>query len=79
MGSEPHRFAVEDLLDLYYPVARSLNSQAPQRKESRELEPVGGKARRSATETNKEETTAPKPRKRPKGRACRKGKHHPYD
>jgi hypothetical protein len=65
-GSEPHRFAVEELLDLYYPVVKSPNSQAPQRKEGRELEPVRGKARRSATEPSKEETAATKPRKRPK-------------
>ena len=28
-GSEPHRFAVEELLDFYYPVVRSPNSHAP--------------------------------------------------
>jgi hypothetical protein len=72
--SKPHRFAVEELLDLYYPVVRSPNSQAPQRKEGRELEPVGGKAPRSTTARNKEETTATKPRKRPKAAGAEKGK-----
>lgn len=53
--SEPHRFAVEELLDLY-PVVRSPNSQVP----------VAGKARRRLKEPNEEEPTATKPRKRPK-------------
>ena len=55
-GSKPHRFAVEELLDLYCPAARSPHSQAP----------VTGKARRRVKEPNKDETTATKPRKRAK-------------
>jgi hypothetical protein len=54
--SKPHRFAVEELLDLYCPVVRSPNSHAP----------VAGKARRRVKEPNNEETTAKRPRKRPK-------------
>jgi hypothetical protein len=54
--SKPHRFAIEELLDLYCPVVKSPNSQAP----------VAGKARRTAKEPNKEETKATKPRKRAK-------------
>jgi hypothetical protein len=68
--SEPHRFAVEELLDLYYPVVKSPNSQAPQHKEDRELEPVRGKAGRSATEPSKEETAAIKPRKHRKAESA---------
>jgi hypothetical protein len=55
-GSEPHRFAIEELLDLYHPVVRNPNSPAP----------VAGNARRRPKEPNKEETTATKPRKRAK-------------
>ena len=57
-GSEPHRFAIEELLDLYCPVVRSPSSPAP----------LAGKARKRVKEPNNEETTATKPRKRPKAR-----------
>ena len=57
-GSKPHRFAVEELLDVYCPVARSPSSPAPE----------AGKARRRIKEPNNEETTATNPRKRPKAR-----------
>jgi len=55
-GSKPHRFVVEELLDLYCPVVRSPNNQAP----------VAGKTRRKAKDTHKEETTTTKPRKYPR-------------
>ena len=45
-ASKPHRFAVEELLDLY-PVVRRPNSEAP----------MPRKARRSITKPNKGETT----------------------
>ena len=67
-GSEPHRFAIEDLLDLYCPVVRSPNSQTP----------VPRKARISVTQPNKEETTATKPRKRSIAAGRRKG-NNSYD
>ena len=57
-GSEPHRFAIEELLDLYCPVVRSPSSPAP----------LAGKARKRVKEANNEETTATNPRKRPKAR-----------
>lgn len=57
-GSEPHRFAIEELLDLYHPVVRSPSSPAPE----------AGKARRGIKKPNNEEPTATNPRKRPKAR-----------
>jgi hypothetical protein len=63
-GSKPHRFAVEDLLDVYYPVVRSPNSHPP----------APAKAGRSVPKLNKEESTATKLRKRSTA-ARKKGKN----
>jgi hypothetical protein len=62
--SEPHRFAIEELLDLYCPVVKSPNSQAL----------VAGKARKRVKEPNNEETTATNPRKRPKARVTKENR-----
>ena len=62
-ASKPHRFAVEELLDLY-PVVRSPNSHAP----------APAKVGRRIKEPNKEETTASKPRKGPQATGASKGK-----
>ena len=72
-GSEPHRFAVEEL---NHPLVRRPNNQAPQ---GRELEPVAGKTRICARNAIKEETRARKPCSRPPWRpACRERKVNSY-
>ena len=63
LGSEPHRFAVEELLDLY-PVVRSPHSQAP----------VAGTAQRRLKSQTKRKKTATKPRKRPQATEASKRK-----
>lgn len=53
-GSEPHRFAIEELLDLNHPAVGSPYNQAP----------IPGKARSRGPKPNKRKRTRTKPGKR---------------
>ena len=62
LGSEPHRFAVEELLDLY-PVVRRQNSQAP-------VEELAGASQNQTKRKQQQQSRA----SIPKRRVRRKGK-----